>query len=232
MIRFVVQLLITCVTASLCSCYSLLSKEKAVFTVACVGDSITFGNGIEQRTRNSYPAQLGRQLGPQWSVRNFGVSGATLLQRGDLPYQQQRALRRAVSCEPDLVIIMLGSNDSKTHNWRHKQDFIADYIDLIHQFQRLPTGPAVWLAYPPPAYSRQWNINDTVIRGEICPLIDVIAEHTGARVIDCHEPLRGRPHLFSDTIHPNKQGAAALVRIIAASIRNHQSHETVFENAG
>ena len=31
--------------------------------VACIGDSITYGSGIEARDRNSYPAQLQQLLG-------------------------------------------------------------------------------------------------------------------------------------------------------------------------
>ena len=31
--------------------------------VACVGNSVTYGHGIENREKNSYPAQLQRMLG-------------------------------------------------------------------------------------------------------------------------------------------------------------------------
>jgi len=71
--------------AVLCSCTLALQAEK----IACVGDSITYGAGIPNRMTGSYPAQLHQMLQPyddQWEVRNFGVSGATLLRRGDLPY--------------------------------------------------------------------------------------------------------------------------------------------------
>src|SRR5690606_39092857 len=42
--------------------------------VACLGDSITYGSGIADRTNDSYPAQLQRilrQYDPAWEVRNF-----------------------------------------------------------------------------------------------------------------------------------------------------------------
>jgi hypothetical protein len=54
--------------------------------VACIGNSITFGFGIADRPRDSYPAQLGRMLGDQWIVRNFGVGGRTMLKEGDSPF--------------------------------------------------------------------------------------------------------------------------------------------------
>ena len=65
--------------------------------VACIGDSITAGVGA---AGGSYPTQLGKRLGSKWEVRNFGVSGSTLLNRGDNPYQRQGALRRPWPTSP------------------------------------------------------------------------------------------------------------------------------------
>ncbi len=59
----------------------LTAKTK----IACVGDSITFGSGIPNREKLSYPAQLSALLGDDYEVRNFGVSGATMLENGDKP---------------------------------------------------------------------------------------------------------------------------------------------------
>lgn len=59
--------------------------------VACIGNSITFGSGIADRPRDSYPAQLGRMLGDHWIVRNFGVGGRTMLKKGDFPYWKEDA---------------------------------------------------------------------------------------------------------------------------------------------
>src|SRR5512135_942364 len=83
--------------------------------VACVGDSITYGSGIANRTVDSYPAQLQRllrQYDPAWEVQNFGVSGATLLSKGDKPYIRETAYAGTQACNPDIVIIKLGTNDS------------------------------------------------------------------------------------------------------------------------
>ena len=95
--------------------------------VACVGDSITFGYGIADRTYNSYPSQLQRMLGGEFEVKNFGVSGATLLKKGDLPYWNTEAYRDALSYRPDVVYIKLGSNDSKAINRKHYHHFVSDY---------------------------------------------------------------------------------------------------------
>jgi len=57
-----------------------------VIKVACIGDSITEGAGVDTPTLNAYPVVLGRLLGTNYQTRNFGVSGRTLLRRGDYPY--------------------------------------------------------------------------------------------------------------------------------------------------
>lgn len=106
--------------------------------VACVGDSITAGVGAEGK---AYPAQLGKMLGRKWEVRNFGISGCTLLNQGDNPYQKQGAFKAALADKPDVVIIMLGTNDTKPQNWKHKDQFAADYKGLIGQFAKLPSKP-------------------------------------------------------------------------------------------
>jgi len=123
--------------------------------VACVGDSITYGSGIANRTVDNYPAHLQRMLRQYdlaWEVQNFGVSGATLLSKGDLPYIRQAAFGNAQACNPDIVIIKLGTNDSKPQNWQYKADLIPDYENMIDAFQALPSRPQVWICKPVPAF--------------------------------------------------------------------------------
>jgi lysophospholipase L1-like esterase len=119
-----------------------------VVSVACVGDSITFGYGLQQ----SYPAKLGRWLGTNYDVRNFGVSATTLLNRGDFPYIGRPAYTNALAFQPDIVVIDFGANDSKhpgdgsldatnaVNNWRFKSDFISDYKAMMAAFQKAKSG--------------------------------------------------------------------------------------------
>ena len=57
------------------------ARKKTVqkIKVACVGNSITYGTGIEDREHFSYPVQLQKMLGDKYLVGNFGKPGATLL---------------------------------------------------------------------------------------------------------------------------------------------------------
>ncbi len=186
--------------------------------VACVGDSITYGSGIANRTVDSYPAQLQRilrQYDPSWEVQNFGVSGATLLGRGDLPYVRQAAFSNAQACNPDIVIIKLGTNDSKPQNWQYKGDFVSDYGNMIDVFRALPSRPQVWICKPVPAFYVNFNIRPEVIRDEILPLIDQISREKNAPVIDLYTALQDSGNLFPDGIHPNAEGAGLLAQAIA-----------------
>jgi len=184
--------------------------------VACVGDSITFGAGIKDRKTQAYPAQLGRRLGKAWDVRNFGVSGATLLKQGDKPYWKLKAFEQALAFRPHVVIIKLGTNDTKPQNWKHKDAFAADYEAMIDRFAGLATHPRIFMCRPVPAFPGRWGIRDEIIRGEVLPLVDRVAKKKGVGVIDLYAALSGKKEMFPDTVHPNAKGAGEMVKAIAA----------------
>jgi lysophospholipase L1-like esterase len=191
---------------------------RETIRVACVGDSITYGNSIKYRVRDCYPAQLGRLLGYKWQTRNFGVSGATLLKKGDKPYRQQQAFKDALAFNPNVVIIKLGTNDAKTLNWKFKNEFVSDYKDMIDCFAKLPAKPRIWICRPVPAYPARWGITNEVIKNEILPLVDQVADKKHVGLINLYEPLSGKPQYFPDKIHPNAKGAALMAKVIYKAI--------------
>src|ERR1041384_7347597 len=105
---------------------ALAVSAQDVTRVACVGDSITFGSGVVGRESNSYPAVLQHFLGNKFEVRNFGVSGATLLKKGDKPYWKEHAFTNATAFKPNIVVIKLGTNDSKPQNRKNIVEFAGD----------------------------------------------------------------------------------------------------------
>lgn len=191
--------------------------------VACVGNSITYGYTIVNRDSMSYPAQLGRLLGAQWEVRNFGVNGATLLKHGDNPYWNLKAFAEAKAFNPDVVVIKLGTNDTKPQNWKYKDEFIADYSALIKEFRSLPSKPDIFICLPAPAYGVRWDIRDSIINAGVIPMLKHIAKMNKVPVIDLNTPLRNHPEWFPDKIHPNETGAAKIAETVCANI--HKSHK-------
>ncbi len=186
--------------------------RKDAIRVACVGNSITYGFGLRKPGRDSYPAVLGRMLGEGYWVKNFGVSARTLMNKGDWPYMNEQAYRDALAFNPDIVVIKLGTNDSKSFNWKHKKDFEKDLQAMVDAFEALPSRPDIYLCYPSKAYLAGDQINDDIIAGEIIPKIERVARKNGLPVIDLHSALDNKPGLFPDKIHPNEAGARIMAR--------------------
>ena len=188
--------------------------------VACIGDSITDGYGIDMRTANGYPALMQGMLGDKYYVRNYGVSARTLMNSGDRPYMQELAWEDALAFNPDVVVIKLGTNDAKTANWAHKADFSKDLQQMIDALKALPAKPKIYLCTPIPAAKETWTISDKVIAEEMCPLILAAAKKNKLQpVIDLHAALTGRDDLYQgDGIHPNEAGARLIAETVAKAI--------------
>ena len=195
-----------------------LKPSPAVVRVACIGDSITFGVGIQDRINDSYPAQLAVLLGKKYRVENFGVSGATLLKKGDRPYWKTEPFKEAHDFAPGVVVIMLGTNDVKPVNRVHFGDFVADYIELIKSFQCLESAPVVRICYPVPAYRQGGEITDDVLTEQVMPMIDEVARQTGVEIIDLHATLGNKKELFPKGIHPNEAGAGLIAETVFNTI--------------
>ncbi len=183
---------------------------KAPVQVACIGDSITQGSGAAKG--QSYPSQLQALLGDSWKVGNFGVSGRTLLKKGDHPYWTEKAYQEALKSEPDVVVIMLGTNDTKPQNWKFEAELVPDYTELVKSFQTLATKPRVYVCRPCPVPEPgNYGINETNVKEEIKRL-DLLANEMKLRVIDMHAALADKPQLLPDRVHPNTEGAGEMAK--------------------
>lgn len=188
------------------------------FRVACVGDSITYGDGLAKPETASYPAQLQGLLGDSTVVRNFGRNGRTLLRQGHAPYWREEALAEALAFRPHVVVIMLGTNDSKPGNWQHAADFEPDYLALIDTFLALPTAPRVLIGVPPPVYRHGFEIRDHTLGREIVPAVRQVAAQRPVELLDFHRAMQGHPEWFVDGVHPTAAGARGIAEAVARRI--------------
>jgi acyl-CoA thioesterase-1 len=186
--------------------------------VACVGDSITYGAGVEDREKNNYPLKLNELLGEKYEVKNFGNSGATLLKHGDKPYWTLGEFKAASEFQPNIVVIKLGTNDTKPQNWKFAEEFSADLKAMVEHFQKLESKPKVYLCKPVPVYETKWGINEQDLTKGVIPKVEAVAKETGAEVIDLYKPLSRHPELFPDKIHPNAAGAALIAKTVQEAI--------------
>jgi acyl-CoA thioesterase I len=201
--------LLALVPALLLPCAACLGAGALPVTrVACVGDSITQGVGAP--AGQSYPDQLGRMLGARWNVRNFGVGGTTMLHAGDHPYWNTQSYPDALKFQPDVVIIMLGTNDTKPWNFQHIDRYVPDYEEMVLAFARLAGTRRIFVCFPPPVLNDgSGGINEAGILAEI-PLIRQVAQDTQAGTIDMYAALAGHNDLQPDNVHPNAAGAQLL----------------------
>ena len=110
--------------------------------VACVGDSIT-------APRNGWCGYLGTKLGSGYMTQTFGVSGTTLLKNvGQPAFSSSNQFKPSQDYAPNIVVIMLGTNDSMPRNWNAGKDhFVQDYEVLIDSYTALASKPMIF--WPP-----------------------------------------------------------------------------------
>lgn len=203
----------------LLACIAIMAGNPV--KVACVGNSITYGAFIPNREENSYPAQLQAYLGSGYDVRNFGVSGSTLLHNGDHPYVATNEYKESQSFCPDIVIIKLGTNDTKPQNWKYKSEFAADYQALIDTYKKLASHPRVILVTPLHCFLPAGSeISGQTIDGEVRPLVEEMAWKNDLEIINLNNIFGNQwdESLMPDRLHPSAIGAGEMAQKIGGYI--------------
>jgi acyl-CoA thioesterase I len=187
--------------------------------VAAVGDSNTYGAGVlfGHRTENSYPDQLQKLLGEDYQVLNYGLSGRTLLSTGDSPYNDNKFWSISHDVEPDVVLIMLGTNDTKPQNW-DAQAYEQQLAEVVTSYTDLLNKPDVYLLTPPAAYENTFGIDPGIVRDEVVPIVNRVAAELQVPVIDVFTATRGEQQLFSDGVHPDAAGYGIIARTVAGAL--------------
>lgn len=190
--------------------------------VACVGDSITYGCMVGNWRRNNYPAVLGDFLGENYCVNNFGYTNRTATKSADYPYTDEKLYKQSLDFNPDIVFLMLGSNDSKKNNW-DKEKYRNDLSDIIDSYLALNPAIKVYLLIPPPVFEIRgrvlYQLRKDIIEYEICPAVKEIADKKGIECIDMYNIFQGQKELFADGVHPNAQGSKILAQKIYEVIK-------------
>jgi len=180
-------------------------KDGKAAKLACVGDSITEGFGVIKG--RSWPDQIAKMLGSTYEVRNFGVGGRQLLS-----YQSTEEFQNSKSFNPDVVVIMLGTNDVRPPSWKGcKPNFIRDYLGMIKQYSDLSSTPRVFICYPPTITEPDGSEENIL---ELIPLMDDVAKQAKVGIIDIHDAFKGKGDLIPDKIHPNDAGQTIIATTV------------------
>jgi lysophospholipase L1-like esterase len=212
------QYLVWLILPFLAISFSALGQSK--IRVACVGNSITYGLGVVNREKNAYPAQLQNMLGDGYEVMNFGYSGATLLKKGNIPYWKTTEYADALASKPNIVLIKLGTNDSKAINRPFYSEYEKDYAELIDSFSNLPTRPRIILLLPLPTFLTDSNsISNAVLLKNIIPMEQEVAFEKKLEVVNLFPLFIDNPDLLSDKIHPTSIGAGIIAARVYEAIK-------------
>ncbi len=190
-----------------------LSQEKT--KIACVGDSITYGAGVANREKNSYPAKLQQYLGEQFLVKNFGLGGSTILSLGNKPYIQHEEYRQSLAFDADILFIKLGTNDSKGINAPHYAHLKSDFHALAESYKKDNPQLRVILVKPVRNYYDSPDIfSDKRLREHINTALEAVAYEGGYELIDAHSFFSSSfdAPLMPDKVHPSSLGAAIMAQ--------------------
>lgn len=198
--------------------------------IVALGDSITFGAGVaETRKTDCWEAKLEKLLGGSYQVLNYGVCGATLQNEGDQPYwnmpekSQQGYPEAALALNPEIVIFMLGTNDTKPYNWNRGR-FEAQLDQRVKEIKAVPSVKRLILMCPPYACpvdgadSVAFDVINETIRDDVNPIVKKCAEENGVECIDLYALTDGHGEYFADGVHPNSFGNRVIASAIAKVI--------------
>ncbi len=178
------------------------SSPAKPIRVACVGDSITAVSG--------YPSDLQSMLGNNYTVGNFGSSGSTVSLNSWKPYMNQTEFQSAQDFEPNIVIIMLGTNDDLMALHQYNESFEDDYAKLITSFENLQSSPQIYIADSPPIFNDSSDLSPAYLVDTIIPHIDDLASRMNLPIIDVYDAFGNSSSYFVDGVHPNSEGATLI----------------------
>ena len=188
--------------------------------VACIGDSITWGFTLLNPWKQSYPVLLQEKLGAEYKVRNFGYNDAAARFDADTPYVSKRVYRESLAWNPDIVLLMLGTNDTKRRNW-DPEIFRRDYQRIIESYRQLPSQPRIILIAPIRIYLVAglplMGLHPETMEEGVRPTIREIAAEEGLELIDLVDLFPDSKYCV-DGIHPQAAGVRMLAEAIYSAL--------------
>lgn len=197
-----------------------VSAQKPI-KVACVGNSITYGSGLQHRETEAFPVLLQQMLGNDYQVGNFGKPGATLLYHGHRPYVQQEEFQKAMQFKGDIVVIHLGINDTDPRDWpNYRDEFVKDYLSLIDSFRVANPKARILIAKMTPLSVRHHRFESGTRdwHQQIQVAIERVAKYANVELFDFFEPLYPFSSYLKDAVHPDKDGHQIMAKTVYAAL--------------
>ena len=201
--------------------------KEGQIKVACIGDSTTYGHGISNWPKNNYPVVLSELLGDEYVVHSYGVSGRAVQDDSDQPYTALEHYTKSLDYDSDIIVFMMGSNDSKPENWHDATTFKTALCKLLDTYVTSDNPPIIYLCTPATVFFTegysaplaQYDIQPAIVE-EIADIVREISNEKGYSLIDINNVTKTHPEWFSDGVHPTKEGAAAIADTVYQAITN------------
>ncbi len=214
---------------------SAVSVHTGALTIYSLGDSLTAGDG-DDSGQNGYPNRLLADINsirPGSTIHNIGVSGV------DSSTLVQDQLPQALQAHPDLVTVLIGSNDMWQDGWndtdtstatiQNYRDNIETILSQLHQ-----AGIKVYIglvddqSLRPAAQGSGMSLNDTQrarmsrIATAFNQIIQQKAAQYGATTVDFYHTtiFTSSSTLADDGNHPNANGYDAMTGLWFNAIRS------------
>ncbi len=199
-------------------------EEQNRIRVACIGDSITYGSGVEGEDyeNSTWEYFLQQKLGERYEVLNYGIGGRTLQKEGDYPYSEFEFYNISHEIQAEIYIIMLGTNDSKPFNWNFAR-YKAQLPPFVEGYKEHANHPRVILMAPSKCFADACDISNGPVEKEIHPFILEYAKESGTECIDLYVYSEHHPEWFVDGVHPNVKGNQAFAKRIFEQIVGQES---------
>ena len=234
---FLIVIVVGVVVYNICSYdnYNKIMYPKPLVTgdgnikIACVGDSITYGLGVINDRSNSWCSLVQKRLGEDYQTINYGLSNRTLLKEGNVSYTKEDMWNKFLSSNSDIILFMLGTNDSKEINW-NKNKFKIEYEEIVSKLKSLDNNPKIYIMVPPSVYidyTSRGDPNNKTIKEDIMPIIKDIGDRLNVEVIDLYTFTANNKSWFGDGIHPNKEGNKEIAEFVSKKITNELKYNLI-----
>ena len=189
--------------------------------IACIGDSLTWGYSLPDPRWQSYPALLQEKLGAAYAVRNFGCNGASVRFDADLPYVETMAYGESRAWNPDIVLLMLGSNDCTPWDW-DAEAFRRDYGRIVASYRDLPAQPRIILIAPVRMFRVMsltfGGLSPETLEEGVRTVIREMAAESGLPCIDLVDLFTDARYCH-DGVHPDAAGTRMVAEEILLALR-------------
>lgn len=183
--------------------FPIVVKEK--YHIACVGDSLTAGH---YWANESYPTLLSDKVSTDYQVENCGVNGISITGYGgswddpNMRYIKQDVYQKSVNFAPDVIAIMLGTNDAT--GWsKAEATFDAEYHILLDSYIELFPRAKFIMMVSPPVISNTFGIPNDIIKEKVNPFQRELADEYGFELLDLRVEFEAHTNYQNDYLRPN-----------------------------